>query len=129
MADGHHLSLSLSRALWNELLAAALPVRMAGDQLDMVHNARELVRQLGVRQRVHGLLEDRRAPRALSELRDQARTLWHANRGRVYRRLGELVRVDGQWRVELSELGTELRYGRQKVSADAYVRGIAEGTI
>lgn len=129
MAQGPHLSLSLSRELWNELLAAALPVRMAGDTLDLAHNARQIVGQLGVRNTVRGLLEDRRAPRALSQLRDQARALWKSNRERVYQGLNDVVRVDGAWWVELSDLGTELRYGRQKVSADAYVRGVAEGTL
>ncbi len=130
MAEGPHLSLSLSRQLWNELLGAALPVQMAGDRLDLVHNARRLADRLGgVRQRVYGLLEDARAPRALVRWRDQARSLWHRNRESVYERLNEIVRVDGEWRVDLDSLGTELRYGHQRVSADAYVRGIAEGTI
>lgn len=129
MAEGPHLSLSLSRELWNELLSAALPVRMAGDSLDLAHNARQLVGQLGVRQTVRGLLEDQRAPRALSQLRDRARSLWRSNRKRVYQGLNDVVRVDGAWWVELSDLGTELRYGRQRVTADAYVRGVAEGTL
>ena len=47
----------------------------------------------------------------------------------MYQRLNELVRVEGEWRVELDDFGTELRYARQKVSADAYVKGIAEGTL
>lgn len=125
----HHLSLSLSRELWNELLGAALPVRLAGDSFDLIQNARQAVRQLGVRQRVAGLLVDREPPAALLAARDRARIVWHKRKPGVYRRLNELVRIEGSWKVELDDLGTELTYGRQQVGADAYVRGIAEGTV
>jgi len=129
MAGSHHLSLSLSRELWNELLAAALPVKLAGETLRLSSGARAVARQLGVRRRVSGLLEDRRAPRALSRVKDRAMSAWTERKGGVYRRLNELVRVEGEWRVELDDFGTELTYGAQKVSANAYVRGIAEGTF
>lgn len=129
MPSGPHLSLSLSRELWNELLQAALPVRLAGERFALADNARAVVRQLGVRERVAGLLEDRRTPAALVRAKDRAKALWAARRPGVYRRLGALVRVEGEWRVELDHLGTELRYGNQKVSGDAYVRGVAEGTL
>jgi hypothetical protein len=87
------------------------------------------VRQLGVRERVAGLLEERRPPQALIRIKDRARAIWHARREGVYRRLNELVRIEGTWRVELDDLGTELKYGTQRVTADAYVKGIAEGRI
>ena len=31
--------------------------------------------------------------------------------------------------MELDDLGTELRYGRQRVDADAYVRAVVDGTL
>jgi hypothetical protein len=129
MADDYHLSLNLSRELWQELLAAALPVELRTGELELTANARSLVRQLGVRERVAGLLEDRRAPRALVRVRDRARKAWHRRREGVYRRVQDMVRVQGTWRVELDDLGTELRYGPQSVTADAYVKGVAEGTL
>ncbi|HHO54088.1 MAG TPA: hypothetical protein ENK18_25265 [Deltaproteobacteria bacterium] len=129
MADAPHLSLSLSRELWNELLSAALPVRLAGEPFDLIADTRRLVKRLGVRQRVRGLLEDRRTPRALVRVKERAKRAWSGRRSLVYQRLNELVRVEGEWRVELDDFGTELRYARQKVSADAYVKGIAEGTL
>lgn len=128
-SDGYHLSLNLSRELWQELLSAALPVELQKGELDLAGNARAIVKQLGVRERVSGLLEDRRSPRALLRVRDRARRVWHRRREGVYRRVNELMRVEGTWRVELDDLGTELRYGRQRVTADAYVKGIAEGRI
>ena len=133
-ASAPHLSLSLSRELWSELLAAALPVKLAGDTLrggpeKLASSARQMVRQLGVRERVAGLLEDRRAPSALVRAKDRVKAAWTARKPGVYRRLQSLVRVEGQWQVDLDSLGTELRYSRQKVRADAYVRGVAKGTI
>ncbi len=125
----HHLSLSLSRELWNELLGAALPVRLAGDSFDLARDTRQAIRQLGVRQRVAGLLEEREPPAALLAARDRARAVWQKRKPGVYRRLNELVRIEGTWKVELDDLGTELTYARQEVGADAYVRGIAEGTV
>src|SRR5262245_50367748 len=129
MASHPHLTLSLSRELWNELLAAALPVRLAGERFDVVRNARQALRQLGVRQRVRGLLPDRKPPALLVRARDRARAVWVARKPGLYRRLNQLVRIEGEWRVELDQLGTELRYSRQKVAADAWVKGVAEGTL
>jgi hypothetical protein len=128
-SDGYHLSLNLSRELWQELLSAALPLEIRAGELDLTGSARALVRQLGVRERVHGLLEDSRSPAALVRVRDRARKVWHRRREGVYRRVNDLMRVEGTWRVELDDFGTELRYGRQQVTADAYVKGIAEGKI
>lgn len=128
-SNGYHLSLNLSRELWQELLSAALPIELQRGDLDLAGNARAVVRQLGVRERVSGLLEDRRSPAALVKVRDRARALWHRRREGVYRRVNELMRVEGSWRVELDDLGTELRYGDQRVTADAYVKGVAEGKL
>lgn len=128
-SDGYHLSLNLSRELWQELLASALPVEIRKGELDLTRNARDLVKQLGVRERVAGLLTDRQPPAALIRVKDRAKAAWHRRRERVYRRINDLVRVQGTWRVELDDLGTELRYGQQRVTADAWVKGIAEGTI
>lgn len=128
-ATAPHLTLSLSRELWNELLGAALPVKLAGQSFHLARNARQLVRQLGVRERVSGLLEDRRPPAALVRVKDRAKALWVRRRPGLYRRLNDVVRIEGVWRVDLDQFGTELKYARQKVTADAYVRGVAEGTV
>lgn len=128
-ASAPHLTLSLSRDLWNELLAAALPIKLAGQSFDVVRNARHLVRQLGVRERVAGLLEDRRPPAALIRAKDSAKALWVRRKPGVYRRLNDLVRIEGEWDVKLDQIGTELKYAKQKVTADAFVVGVASGTV
>lgn len=124
-----HLTLSLSRELWNELMSAALPVKLAGGDVDLLDSARNAVRQLGVRQRVRGLLEDKRTPSAVKTVGTRVRSAWRNQRASVARRVDEVVRVEGTWKVELDDLGTELRYGPQRVDADAYVRGALEGTV
>jgi len=128
-SDGYHLSLNLSRELWQELLASALPVELQKGELDLTRNARAVVKQLGVRERVAGLLTDRQPPAALVRMKDRAKRSWLKRRQGVYKRINDLVRVEGTWRVELDDLGTELRYGSQRVTADAWVKGVAEGTI
>lgn len=129
MPGAPHLTLSLSRELWTELLAAALPVKLAGDPFDLAKDARRFVRQLGVRERVAGLLEDRKPPAALVRAKDQAKAVWARRKPGIYRRMNELVSIRGTWSVQLDQLGTDLRYSKQKVSADAYVVGVAEGTV
>lgn len=126
---GHHLSLSLSRELWSDLLRAALPVQLAAGQFDLAQQAREGFRQLGVRQRVAGLLEDRRPPDAIMRVSDRARREWRKQRPAVYRRLNEAVRVQGTYSVELDDVGSQFRYATQAVGADAFVKARVEGTI
>lgn len=129
MATDYHLKLSLSGELWNEMLAAALPVRLAGDELHLARSARSVVHRLGLRQRVAGLLEDRSPPRAMLQLKERAKEAWRRRRPGLERRLHELVRVEGEWHVEVDGMGTELRCTRQRVAADAWIRGVAEGRI
>ncbi|MEN0064273.1 MAG: hypothetical protein AAGA48_19135 [Myxococcota bacterium] len=125
MPSAHHLSLSLSRELWNELLGAALPVRIAGQPIDLTRQVREVVGRLRVRERVRGLIQDQRSPEVLRRVRE----LWHARRDELFDRIDEVVRIEGEWQIELDAFGTELAYGQQKVKADAYVRAVLEGSI
>ncbi len=123
-----HLQLSLSRELWNELLRAALPIKLTTGQFDLLRSTKAGLKQLGVREQIAGLLEDR-APQSVNRVRQRARELWTSQRKAVYRRVDDVVRVEGTWRVELDSIGTDLRYARQKVGADAYIKATAEGTI
>ncbi len=125
----HHLSLSLSRELWRELLGAALPIPIAEGELDLAGPARLALRQLAVRERVAGLLEDRHPPRVLVRAKDRAKAFLKTRKPGLVRRANEVIRVEGTWRVEIDALGTELTYGPQQVGADAFLRGIAEGTL
>jgi hypothetical protein len=128
-AMSYHLSLSLSRELWEELLRAALPIRLAGTSFDLARDVRAGLKQLGVRQAVAGLLDDRQPPPVLKRARDRAVARWHDYRPVVYRRVNQLVSIKGTWHVELDDMGTQLTYRAQEVHADAFVKGVAEGVI
>ena len=125
MADDYHLSLGLGRALWEDLLRAALPVSISEGEFELARDVRSAVKRLGVRDRVReriaGLLEDRRPPERLVAAGNRARALVRRQRDSLYRRANDLVRVDGAWRVELDSAGTDLKYGPQKVTADAWL--------
>jgi hypothetical protein len=129
MALDHHLSLSLAHALWEDLLRRALPVKLAAGEFDVADLARDAVRRLELRQRVAGLLEDRRPPTRLVKLGQRARGAWKKNREALYKRVDDVILVEGTWRVELDDAGTDLRYGPQQVTADATLKATAEGTV
>jgi hypothetical protein len=129
MSDAYHFKLALSRELWNELLRASLPIKLADGDLDIARNARGLLKQLQVRQRVAGLLEDRTPPKTLVRVKDRAVAAWDKRKSSMVRRLGDLIQINGTWRVEFDDIGTELVYGPQRVHADAFLKGTAEGTV
>lgn len=124
-----HLSLSVSRELWNGMLRAALPYKVADGAFSLVGAARATVRQLHVSERVVGLLEDTRTPAPLARLGGRAVDLWREHRGEVVSLVEQLVRIEGTWSFEVDDLGTEIVYGPQKLTADAWVRGVAEGRV
>lgn len=124
-----HIALSLGRDLWEDLLRTALPVEIAQGEFDVASGARGALRQLGVRQRVAGLLEDSSTPAPVRSLGNRARSAWRSRKPAVKRQLRDMVEVQGTYRVEVSESGTEFGYGRQRIHADAFVRGVAEGTV
>lgn len=124
-----HLSFGLSREIWGEMLRSALPVRVAEGRFDVVSQARGAIGQLEVGRRVHGLLEDGAAPRVVRRAGRRALRLWDENKPLVYEQLERVIRIEGTWRVDVDDLGTDLRYGKQRVTADAAVRGVAEGTV
>lgn len=129
MGSGHHLSLSLSGEMWNQILETALPFPVASGDFELLAATRGLLGNLQLKQRLKDLGRDPRAPKALTRLGSRAVGLWRRRRDDVYRRLGEVVHVEGSWKLEVDRLGTDLRYGHQKVSAKAWVKGVAEGRV
>jgi hypothetical protein len=124
-----HLSFGLSREMWGEMLRSALPVRVSEGSFDVVSQARGAIGQLEVGRRVAGLLEDQSAPKVVRRAGKRALRVWDRNKPVVYEQLGRVIQIQGTWRVDVDDLGTELRYGPQRVTADAAVKGVAEGTI
>lgn len=129
MKNGWHFSMSLSRELWSDLLRSALPIEVASGEFDLVDNTRQVLKQLQVKEMVRGLLEDQSTPGALVRVGDRARGMWRDRKEDVYELLNQIIRVEGTWKVVIDDQGTELGYDVQKITADAYVKGVAEGKL
>jgi hypothetical protein len=128
LTDDYHLSLSIGKALWDDLVGAALPLKVRDGTFDLTRAVYRGVKQIGVRQRVRALLVDRQPPDAAVRVKDRAAQLWAERRHEVYGVIQEMFRVEGDWYVEVDKKGTEFHYGVQKIGIDAHVKAVATGT-
>ncbi|MCB9763357.1 MAG: hypothetical protein H6739_26560 [Alphaproteobacteria bacterium] len=126
IAESYHFSISLGRALFSDLLGAALPFRLAGGRFNVVDNLRQVAHQLQVKERVAGLLEGPRND-TLLRIKDKGRDLWGERREQFYEALNELVRIEGDWEVSLDKDGSEFKYAHQEIGAEAYFKVVATG--
>jgi hypothetical protein len=126
--DGFHLSLSIGKALWDDLTTSALPLKMAEGSYDLGKLVYRGVKQLQVKERVVALLEDRQAPEVVGRARVRASKIWRSRREQVYGTLQEVLRIEGDWRVELDREGTDFHYAHQKIGVDAHMKVLASGT-
>ncbi len=127
--DGFHLKFTIGKALWTELFSVGLPFRVGEGPFDLVQNLRDGVRQLGVKEKVRGLLEDRQMPAVVQRGEQAARNLWHNRREQVYKLLNDLIRVQGDWRVEVDKEGSDFHYARQRFGIEAHVKAVATGKL
>ena len=123
-----NVSLTLNSQLWSDLVSAALPVRVVEGEFDLVDNVRVAVKRLELREKVRGLLEDRGGGAALATVKDRATSLWRERRDQVVQIVDEILKVEGNWLVEITREGSSFTYGTQAVALDAHVRVAAEGT-
>ena len=84
LTDDYHLSLSIGKGLWDDLVGAALPLKVRDGTFDLGRVVVSGMKQIGVRQRVRGLLEDRTPPATLVKAKDRAAQFWadHREEGR-----------------------------------------------
>ncbi len=129
ISDGYHMALSIGRSLFTELLSASLPVTVKEGEFDLVKNARDLARQLQVKEKVRGLIESGSAPDALVRVKDKAEAVWEGRRDQVYELIDELLSVDGTWKVEVDRDGSEFVYATQEIGAQAFFKFSAEGKM
>lgn len=133
IADHYHLSLSIGKALWDDLVGAALPYKVQEGRFDLGRLVHKGVKQLHlrdqVRSQVSALLEDREPPAALVQARDKAAELWQANREKVFGLIDDAVHVDGDWTLEVDSEGTEFHYADQKIGVDAHVKAVVTGKV
>ena len=131
---GYHLSLSISQALWSDLLGEALPIQVGNGDFELVESSRKLLHM--AEDQVKGLLT------GAGEALDQAPVLGGsagksvrgklkgvAKRGRRFlsRKVEESVKVTGKWRVKVRQQGSNFDYHADGVTLDARVGVEVEG--
>ncbi len=131
IGDGYHLKFTIGKALWNDLFGAGLPFEVGKGTFDLIKQVRMGVKQLGVRDRVRGLLEDRQVqlPAVVVRGKDAAVKVWEDRREGVWKIVEEMVRVEGDWKVEVDREGSDFHYGNQKFGVEAHVKAVASGKV
>ncbi|MEN9785762.1 MAG: hypothetical protein RLZZ299_1026 [Pseudomonadota bacterium] len=131
LSDGFHLKFAIGRALWNDLFAASLPFRIGRGRFDLLRAVHAGYRQLQVRDRVRGLLEDQQVqvPEVLVRGVAVARGAWDGRRDDVVAFVDRLVRVEGDWTVEIDREGSAFRYADQRFGVEAHLRGVLTGKV
>jgi hypothetical protein len=127
LGDGYHLSLSIGKALWDDLVGAALPLTVQQGDFDLMPMLHQGVRQLQVKEKVVALLEDRQPPPVVTRARKRAAGIWDRRRGQVYKTVKDIVTVSGDWKLEVDDKGTEFHYAHQKIGVDAHVKATVHG--
>ena len=122
-----HLTLGIRKEMWDKLLMAALPVKVASGEFDLVHDMGAAADRLDLRSRVKGLLEDSRPPEVIRRVQERAIALWRERRGQAKELVHEMVKVRGTWRVQIEQEGSEFFYAQQRVGLQARVSVRAEG--
>ena len=123
-----HLTLSVHRELFDQVVAGVLPIKVGKGRFNVLRDVRGAVARLEVRRKVKGLLEDRHPPQMLTRARERAVQAWQGRREDVHKRIDELLHIEGDWKVQIDQDGSNLRYGNQSVGLEARVRLSAEGS-
>jgi hypothetical protein len=129
IGDGFHLKFTIGKALWNDMFRVGLPFKVADGQFDLVDNLRAGIKRLEVKEKVRGLLEDREVPQVLVRGKDFAKNVWGQRREQVYRVVNEVVRVEGDWKVEVDREGSDFKYAQQRFGVEAHVKAVATGKV
>jgi len=127
LTDNYHLSLSIGKTLWDDLVGSALPLKVREGTFDLGKAVYDGVKQIGVRQRVRALLEDRSPPAPVVRVKDRAARVWSEHREEIFSVVREMFRVEGDWCIEIDDKGTEFKYAEQKIGIDAHVKATVSG--
>jgi hypothetical protein len=127
IAEQYHLSLTIGKTLWDDLVGVALPYRVKDGTFDVGRLVYRQVKQLGVRERVSALIEDRQPPPVVNRVRERATKVWAARREQVYGAVERVVKIEGDWSLDIDKEGSEFHYAQQKIGVDAHVKGVATG--
>jgi len=127
IGENFHFSIALGRTLFSELLGTALPIQIKKGEFNLIENVRGVANQLQVKEKVAGLLTDSNPEGALVRVKDRAASVWSTRREDVYALINDVMKIEGEWTLELDRAGTELKYAQQAVGAEATVKFSAEG--
>lgn len=127
--SNYHLSLSITKSLWDDMIGVALPLQVADGAFDLGKNLYQGVKQLGVKERVSYLLEDKANSERVNKAKKRVKGLWKRHKPQVYQNLNKVLRVEGDWKVSIDQDGTDFHYGKQKISVDAQVKANVTGKI
>jgi len=61
--------------------------------------------------------------------KDFAKNVWGHRREQVYRVVNEVLRVEGDWRVEVDRDGSDFKYAQQRFGVEAHVKAVATGKV
>ena len=128
MSD-YHLSLSIGKSLWNDLVGGALPMQISQGAFDLGRAVYNGVKQLQVREKVAALIEEKGANTGLIKAKSRVSELWSQNKKQVYKLIDELVHIEGDWSVQIDDKGTDFHYAHQKIGVDAHVKAIVKGNL
>ena len=126
LPSGYHLSLSINRDLWSDLLGQALPIQVGEGDWDFIDTSRKLLdaaetQVRGLLAPIEEKLDD--APVTGSGLgkgvRGSVRGLLKRGRGFASRRVKNNVKVMGKWRARVSKSGSAFTYHDGGVTLDA----------
>ncbi len=135
LADGYHMSLSVSSQLWSDLLGEALPIQAGSGEFDLIEQSRKLLH--AAEDQVKGLLEgasDRMddAPvfgnPTVKNVGSRVRSLARRGRRSTSRRLREGFKVRGRWHAHVSREGSRFSYHQGGVTLDARAVVELQGT-
>ncbi len=127
LPDGFHLSFSISRSLWADLLGEALPIQVGSGDFDVVTQARGLL--TGVESQISQmkLLESPKVPPVAAAAGVRALSALKKARDVVSRKVDDWVKLSGTWKVNVSRDGSAFVYGNNGVTLNARVVATAEG--
>lgn len=134
LPDGYHLSLSISQALWADLLGQALPIQVAKGGFDLVDQGRKLLHT--AEDQVKGLLTTTmdkldEAPvigsQPVRNARGRIRSLARKGRDVASQRFRQAVKIEGDWKANVSRDGSTFRYHEGGVTLDARAVFAVEG--
>ena len=126
LPSGYHLSLTINRDLWSDLLGQALPIQVGEGDWDMIESGRMLLdaaetQVRGLLAPIEEKLDD--APVTGSSMgkgvRGGVRGLLKRGRGFATRRVKKNVQVMGKWRARVSKDGSAFSYHDGGVTLDA----------